>query len=165
MVEFAIETIWARSSHFIEVVVPFRFQALSRSLSSSFLPHVHPYSWGAIDLIGGKSMHRQCLNKSKGYRKKLVCLGYFVGRLVTSAKRYAASYSQGLINKGTVVNDNIWEILCFWKHSFQTSPYLYLLWGWGILAHSLVWIHARDHLPWSGYTVSLSELCNSHYHC
>lgn len=90
----AIETIWAWSC-FIEVAVSSKIQALRRSRSSSSLPHVHPYPWGAIQnvttcvliWIDGKSVHRQCLIKYKGYRRKLMCLGYFVERLVTSSEK------------------------------------------------------------------------------
>lgn len=116
---------------------------------------MHPYPWEAIQNVNLRTdldlweARVHCFNKSKGYRRKLACLGYFVERLVTSLKIYSAHYSV-LISKCIVVDDNTWMILCFWKHSFQTSPYLYLLWGWSILGYTVVWIHATDLLPGLG---------------
>lgn len=112
LVEFAIETIWPWSSPFIEVAVPSRVHALSKRLKVPCLMCTHiperPFRMLTFVLIWlyGKPMHRHCFNKSKGYRRKLACLGYFVERLVTSLKIYSAHYSV-LISNCIVVDDNI----------------------------------------------------------
>ena len=81
LVEFSMQTFWAWSFHFIEVVVPSGVWALSRSLSSSFLPGIYTHipegpfrTLPPLCCLGWwKVMYIQCLNKSVGYRRKMVC--------------------------------------------------------------------------------------------
>lgn len=97
LIEFAIETIWALNCYFIEVAVLRSRLCIEVSVivpSSStaiFLRgHSKSYTTSVLIWIDGGFKHRQYLNKCKGYRRKLMCLGYFLGRLVTSLEKIQA---------------------------------------------------------------------------